>query len=1066
MSEHELTGPDFDAYFEALWKKTPFPWQQALARRLLGEDLDNPKCDWPEAITLPTAAGKTACIDIAVFALAAQASRQEQGKPLTAPRRIFFVVDRRIIVDEAFERTRCLAERLAEAKDGILGEVADCLRHLAGNDEPLACFQLRGGIYRNNAWARSPIQPTVVCSTVDQIGSRLLFRGYGRSFKAWHLEAGLAGNDALILLDEAHCAQPFLDTLKAIDKYRRWAEKSLPLPFRTTILTATPPKGVEKAPLPPGEGLGRGDRRATTGAFCDIPPPAEVTPFPDPQTAAADRAHPVLKRRLEASKPCRLEIAEKAKGKDAAKVSRALAETLVKEAEQLVTEYTGQESGTADILSVQTPSDASRQPAVAIFCNRVATVRAVFERLRKRGQTAALLTGRMRPFDRDELIAGPLDGLDATKAETRRIEAPFFVAATQTLEVGANLDFDLMVTECADLSALRQRFGRLNRMGRDIPAQGVIVVRADQTEEQKDRDKADPIYGNALPKTWQWLLKQCDDKGRVDMGVSALETRLKDEDLKPFTAEANQAPVMEPAHLDALAQTAPAPLPSPEPSLFLHGLQTGPADVRICWRADLDPKQELDGGIEERDLAWIDAITLCPPAAGELMPVPFAAFRRWMQGGKPAVDTGDIEGIPTDEDTSDTNAPETSPRIVVRWLGREDAEVIDKPDKIYKIRPGDVIVIPAALEGWDILGHKPKDSPVDRGEEAHLRARARAVLRLHPDVLAGWPLTADAREKLMKLAEKPDRIDSEPELLTAEIKEILQNLPAGITEKRKADGGEKGAANWLLDVAEHLARERRLDRCIQHHPCAGLVITSKRRVKNKQRSDDVSDFSHEDDSTASGTVRRELEDHLQGVACLARRFGGHLPPPIAEDIRLAALCHDLGKADPRFQALLHGDNPWTGGPLLAKSGIMRQGYRASERARRNAGYPKGGRHELLSVRLLENAPELLKQAHDPDLVLHLIASHHGYCRPFAPVVDDSDPRDVSLDFEGHTLSANSATGLERLDSGVAERFWHLIRRYGWWGLAGLEAILILSDHRRSEWEENHSESEKKERSDV
>src|SRR5437870_10049103 len=169
----DLVPDDFSGFFRAIHGHEPFPWQKRLASRVSNEG------DWPAVLDLPTGSGKTAAIDIAVFHLAMETERGEQRR---APVRIVFVVDRRLVVDDAFQRAKKIAERLAAAEPGsVLSRVAESLKRLSGNGPPLIARRLRGGVPREDDWARTPTQPTVLCSTVDQVGSRLLFRGYGVS---------------------------------------------------------------------------------------------------------------------------------------------------------------------------------------------------------------------------------------------------------------------------------------------------------------------------------------------------------------------------------------------------------------------------------------------------------------------------------------------------------------------------------------------------------------------------------------------------------------------------------------------------------------------------------------------------------------------------------------------------------------------------------------------------------------------------------------------------------------------------------------------------------------------
>ncbi len=391
----------------ALGVPTAFPWQLELLDRMLAGDL-------PGSIDVPTGLGKTAVIAIWMAARAATAR---------VPCRLVYVVDRRAVVDQATAVAEALREFIAE--DDRLKE-ALCL-----DGRPLAISTLRGQYLDNREWLADPSAPAVVVGTIDMVGSRLLFEGYGVSRRMRPYHAGLLGADSLIVLDEAHLVPPFEHLIRTIAR----ASES---------------------------GLGR-----SASASNDQVPPLRVLPLSATGRSTAnaltlsdaDRADRIVARRLVAKKDLVMRLRVEPK---------ELPERLAEEAWALT-------------------ADGTRPVRCIVFCDRRNDAQAVRDQFAKRaGHTIS-------PDEQVELLVGGRRVWERTAAQQRlsssgflagsgvKLGKPAFVIATAAGEVGIDLDADHMVSDLVAWERMVQRLGRVNRRG-DGAAQ-VVVIPVVQDEE-------------------------------------------------------------------------------------------------------------------------------------------------------------------------------------------------------------------------------------------------------------------------------------------------------------------------------------------------------------------------------------------------------------------------------------------------------------------------------------------------------------------------------------------------------------------------------------------------------
>lgn len=964
----ELGIEDFDGFFEEVHGVAPFPWQRRLARKLADDG------SWPKLLDLPTGVGKTAALDIALFHLALEADR---GAERRAPVRIVLVVDRRLVVDDAFARAKRIERALADALEGtVCRRIATRLHRLALDGPPVVAARLRGGLPREEDWARSPVQPTILCSTVDQVGSRLLFRGYGVSDSMKPVHAGLLGSDCLILLDEAHLAEPFRQTLGRVERYggERWRSEPRAGPWGVVLLTATP-----------------GESAANAFALDD-----------------EDRADPVLVKRLGASKPARLAEFGTASDK----------QTTNERAEAVVHEVR--------LALERLKKGGVEKPAVAVVVNRVARARACFEAIRRAFSNepldVLLLIGPQRGVERDRIV-GRL--APVRTGAPRDLERPLVIVSTQGIEAGVDLDLDGLVTELAPLDSLRQRFGRLNRAGRPIEPVAVILAHAADRGKRSD----DPVYGRSLAAAWAQLEKAASGRKAERIVAFGIEDCKIDFAAAALAPKAD-APVLLPAHLDLLSQTSPVPAQDPPVALFLRGPDLEPDSVTVVWRGDIDP-EAMDNETTAR------LLELVSPKVGEAIELPLWAVRAWLAREMERLEAlADSAGRAAGED--ERRSPAEAPRVF-RWRGREgDSEWVG----LREIRPGDTIVVPAASGGLDAWGWNPEArEPVAdvAAEAAEPFAGRRFVVRVAPGLL-GDALPPERLAETLTASEGDGWRDLRDALSALPLPEGLrQNLA-------RLDRARRGRVLYELDLYRRDSEGR--PRGVLFQAPLGLVDAPAE-----------GEASSEDDLVGSAAgVPVELAPHLDAVADLARKFAewAGLPGSLVPVLERAGRCHDLGKADPRFQAWLREDDPLgvdpdDPAPLLAKSG------RRPARPAAATGLPERWRHEALSVRLLLASGDREK-VEDPALLLWLVGTHHGYGRPFFPHADPADgTARTLLGPDGRKFHLDAGPGPQSLAFDWRGRDWatlfaELRARYGVWELARLEAILRLADHRVSERE--------------
>lgn len=920
-----MTFPLFTEFFEACTATDdgadperrgfqPLPWQQRLAEQAI-------RGDWPDRIDIPTGLGKSMTLLIAVYATAYQS---HHGLPRTTPMRIVHVVDRRPIIDQVSVSVRDALNRIAQAHtlksadhrralepvNAILGCLAAAWRATDDADPGgnVAAQGIHGASPDTRDWLR-PTGVSIVSMTPHQLVSRLLFRGYGVSSRTRSIHAGLLGVDCLIVFDEPHLSEQAISTVRTVLAMQSNAPASLGIPPSRLVL------------------LGATIRNESSDPEVAHEPSSEVTltdgDFDDRETA----------KLLHAKRPL-----------------------------TLVEAGTGDPAVRAALLAAYKKQRAANPSAgIAIIVNTVALAQEVHRSVAALEEPSpVLLTSRMRAIDRRDAIAG------ATADGEGRV-----VIATQSLEVGVDLSFDIMITEACPYPSLVQRVGRLNRRGNSTNSAGIVVI---GKEPSAMRKATEAIYGTTAVAATNAMLREIANSvasGIVDMSLMAQMERKRGNAVDPACwPDTPRQATFHAGYTEVMTATYPTPWSDLPVASLITGPDETSLDVLVAWRDSLALLQE------------------CKIHPDEQVSVPLPTLRAMLTHDTPP-DISDLDYDLAPEKPAGRLAPDINQ---VRVYRDGDWQTIAR---VSEIQPGDQVALHRSLGGYrDRIGLSPQSSQEvsDLSLAVALTAAGpwQRPFPLSEATLNGWArrrTDADVRP-LVKCIERV--LTQFEDLEYDDIIEMLSEAaPPGLDiagweiskrEPSKEDG-ERGKIEPSL-----VARRR-------------VIAVTNARVG--PQSLDAHQKQARDIALGTCAAVGITEEHLRW------------------DIATAARHHDDGKDYDLFQVVL-GNVGGADGPqgLWGKSASYANDRR-NLAAARALGYPRGWLHEGRSAwhgALAGFCP----------LPVHLIGAHGGQFRPFLfSPVDRADQREIpgrAADF-AHLNETWGPWGLAYLEAVVRLSDW-------------------------------------------